>query len=416
VGLIFGSRSVEHEVSVTSAGKVYEVFAGLADRYDCLPIYITKAGAWLAGAAARELLGLDAEVRLGRDLPERLAAKERFRLRLASLERGAAGAGAEPAFVAPDPSVRCLATDPERGGRFRRRLAPRMDVAFPLVHGTHGEDGTLQGLLELADVPYVGPGVAASAVAMDKALSKLVFRGAGLPTLDSVALTRRQLLEDEAEGARTVEASLGYPVVVKPAAAGSSVGIAKAADRPALLAALRRAMRFSPRVVVERAIEDRLEVQCAVLGNHALTVSLCEELVPGADIVGYEAKYLRREERLESADLAPSHIPARIAEPLARQVRELAEAAFRAIDARGISRVDFLIEASRQRPYVNEVNTLPGSLCLRLWEASGLKPPDLVARLIELALEAHREKAATAFESEEGQALVDRKHLMLPNK
>jgi D-alanine-D-alanine ligase len=285
-----------------------------------------------------------------------------------------------------------------------------------VVHGTHGEDGTLQGLFELADIPYVGPGVAASAAGMDKILSKLLFRGAGLPTVEATWFTRRQWLEDEAATSSRVESELAYPVVVKPAVAGSSVGIARAANRQELARAVRGAIQFSTRVLVERAVEDRLEVQCAILGNHALAVSECEELLRGGGIVSFEDKYLGRAERTEDADLAPSHIPARISADLARQVKDLGGAAFRALDARGIARVDFLVDRPSMRPYVNEVNTLPGSLCLRLWELSGVQPGELIRRLLELAVEAQAEKAATRFESEEGRTVVDKKHLMSPRK
>jgi D-alanine-D-alanine ligase len=251
---------------------------------------------------------------------------------------------------------------------------------------------------------------------MDKILSKLIFRGAGLPTVEATWFTRRQWLQNEAAVAARVESALSYPVVVKPAAAGSSVGIARAASTPELRRAVGQAVQFGTRVLVERAVEDRLEVQCAVLGNHDLTVSECEELVRAADIVSYEDKYLRRVETTEEIDIAPSHIPARIPEELARQVKALALEAFRALDARGIARVDFLVDRPGLRPYVNEVNTLPGSLCLRLWEASGVKPVELIRRLLTLAVEAHGEKGASRFESQEGTALVDKKHLMSPRK
>jgi D-alanine-D-alanine ligase len=271
-------------------------------------------------------------------------------------------------------------------------------------------------LFELANISYVGPGPAASAAGMDKILSKLLFRGAGLPTVEATWLTRRQWLADEAVVTAQVESSLPYPVVVKPAVAGSSVGIARAANTPELKRAVAQAVRFATRVLVERAVEDRLEVQCAVLGNHALTVSECEELLGAGGIVSFEDKYLRRPEQAEEVDLAPSRVPARIPDDLARQVKDLALGAFRALDARGIARVDFLVERPSLRPYVNEVNTLPGSLCLRLWELSGVKPTELVSRLLTLALEAHAEKLATRFESQEGSVLVDRKHLMSPRK
>jgi len=290
-----------------------------------------------------------------------------------------------------------------------------LDIAFPTVHGTHGEDGTLQGLFELADLPYVGTGVAASAAGMDKILSKLLFRGAGLPTVEATWFGRRQWLADEAAAVHEVESRLGYPVVVKPAVAGSSVGIARAAGPAELAKAVNHAIQFSARVLVEKAVDDRLEIQCAVLGNHALVVSECEELTQSAGIVSFEDKYLRRPGAAE-ADLAPSQIPARIPADLAQRAKALALAAFQALDARGIARVDILVDRPTMQPFVNEVNTLPGSLCLRLWEASGVAPAALVQRLLALAVEGHAEKTRTRFESREGSGLVDRKHLMSPGK
>jgi D-alanine-D-alanine ligase len=250
---------------------------------------------------------------------------------------------------------------------------------------------------------------------MDKILSKQLFRGAGLPVLGATWFTRRRFLEDEAAVIAEVEGRLPYPVVVKPAVAGSSVGIGRAVDAASLRRAASAAVQFSTRVLVEQAVEERLEIQCSVLGNHALTVSECEELTAGAGIVSFEDKYLKRPEAA-AADLAPSIIPARIPEALATQVKALALETFRALDARGIARVDFLVARPTLTPYVNEVNTLPGSLCLRLWEASGVPPTELVRRLIALALEAHAEKRATRFESQEGRGLVDKKHLMSPGK
>lgn len=417
VGLIFGSRTVEHEISVTTASKVYEVLRQLAGEYETVLLYVNRAGAWLTGRGVARLLAIEAEGRTAEDPARRKALQQAFKQALESLQAGAGsgtGSGeAAPLFLPPDASIRRLCGNPERAGWFRKRVQEALDIAFPAVHGTHGEDGTLQGLFELADLPYVGPGIAASAAGMDKILSKLVFRGAGLPTVEATWFTRRQWLADEAAVAGRVESALAYPVVVKPAVAGSSVGIARAASRPELQRAVRQAMQFSARVLVERAVEDRLEVQCAVLGNHDLTVSECEELLRAVGIVSFEDKYLGR---AEAADLAPSQIPARIPEELARRVKDLAAGAFRALDARGIARVDFLVDRPTMRPYVNEVNTLPGSLCLRLWEASGLPPAQLVRRLLELAVEAHAEKTATRYESEEGRVMVDKKHLMSPRK
>jgi len=416
VGLVFGSRSVEHEISVTTAGKAYEVLRQLTGEYETVPLYVNKDGAWLTGRAVARLLEVEAEGRATEDPSERKSLQQAFKQELERLERGSGSGEVEQLFLAPDRSVRSLCESPERRAWFRGRLQARLDIAFPVVHGTHGEDGTLQGLFELADIPYVGPGVAASAAGMDKILSKLIFRGAGLPTVEATWFTRRQWLENEATVSARVESSLPYPVVVKPAVAGSSVGIARAASTAELCRAVAQAIQFGTRVLVERAVEDRLEIQCAVLGNHDLIVSKCEELVRAAGIVSYEDKYLRRVETAEEIDIAPSHIPARIPEPLARQVKDLAIDAFRALDGRGIARVDVLVDQTSMRPYVNEVNTLPGSLCLRLWEASGIKPVELIRRLLTLAVEAHVEKGATRFESQEGTALVDKKHLMSPRK
>ncbi len=416
VGLVFGSRSVEHEISVTTAGKAYDVLRQLTGEYETVPLYVNKDGAWLTGGAVARLLTVEAEGRATEDLSKRKSLQQTFKQELERLERGAGSGEVEQLFLAPDRLVRSLCESPERRAWFRGRLQARVDIAFPVVHGTHGEDGTLQGLFELADIPFVGPGVAASAAGMDKILSKLIFRGAGLPTVEANWFTRRQWLENEATVSARVESSLSYPVVVKPAVAGSSVGIARAGNTAELCRAVAQAIQFGTRVLVERAVEHRLEVQCAVLGNHDLIVSECEELVRAAGIVSYEDKYLRRVETAEEIDIAPSHIPARIPETLSRQVKDLAIGAFQALDARGIARVDFLVDRTSMRPYVNEVNTLPGSLCLRLWEASGIKPVELIRRLLTLAVEAHGEKAATRFESQEGTALVDKKHLMSPRK
>lgn len=429
IGLIFGSRSVEREISIMTAGKVYEVLLSLQDRFETLPIFLTAEGAWLTGEAVRDLLAVDAEIRrlaersvmagpaerAKLDAEKLRLNRERYAPQLDNLDRGLHATGVEPLFLAPDPSVGALVPQQERKGWLRKQLHPTIDVAFPVIHGTHGEDGTIQGLFELADLPYVGAGVAASAVGMDKIISKLVFQGAGLPVVEGIGITRRELLEDEAAVVKAVEGRLRYPIVVKPAVAGSSVGIGVAHTAAEALSLAKRAMRFSSRVLVERAVQQRVEVQCGVLGNYALTVSECEELIGSGEVVGYRDKY-PEDKQPGSADLAPSIIPARISQALSDEIRSMAAAAFQAIDSRGISRVDFLIDRAAMKPYVNEVNTMPGSLSLTLWERSGVKPAELVARLVELALEAHREKRSTHFTSTEGKALVDRRHLVTPGK
>jgi D-alanine-D-alanine ligase len=429
IGLIFGSRSVEREVSVMTASKVYEVLLRLQDRFETLPIFLTAEGTWLTGEAVRDVLAIDAEIRRLADFSSQVGPaekakidaeklrlnKERYAPQLQNLDRGLQAKGVDPLFLAPDPSVGSLVSGQERRAWFSKQLHPKIDVAFPVIHGTHGEDGSLQGLFELADLPYVGAGVVASAVGMDKIVSKLVFRGAGLPVVDGLAFTRRHILEDDGTIVKALETRLRYPVIVKPAVAGSSIGIGLAKDAAEVLVALRASMRYSQRVLVERAIENRLEVQCGVLGHHSLTVSECEELIRSGPIVSYQEKYSENT-KPGSADLAPSIIPARLPQALTEKVRHLAAEAFKAIDSRGISRVDFLIDRTTMEPFVNEINTMPGSLSFALWEASGVKPVDLVRRLIELAREAHQEKRVTQFESKEGRALVDRRHLMTPGK
>jgi D-alanine-D-alanine ligase len=429
IGLIFGSRSVEREVSIMTASKVYEVLLKLRDQFETFPIFLAADGTWLSGEAVRELLSVDAEIRSLAEHGSQVGSPERARIdaeklrlnrekytpQLANLDRGPQAAGVELLFLAPDPSVHSLVPREERRAWLRKQPHPKIDVAFPVIHGTHGEDGTIQGLFELADLPYIGAGVVASAVGMDKIISKLVFRGAGLPTVEGIAITRRQLLEDEAAVLRAIEIQLEYPLVVKPAVAGSSVGIGLARAADEVVGALRQAMRFCQRVLVERAVEHRIEVQCGVLGNHALTVSECEELLCAGAIVSYQEKY-PEDKRAGRGDLAPSVIPARIPGALNDEVRRLAAEAFRAVDSRGISRVDVLIDSTTMKPYVNEINTMPGSLSFALWEASGVKPAELVLRLVDLALEAHREKSMTQFQSKEGRALVDRRHLVTPGK
>ncbi|HWQ69143.1 MAG TPA: D-alanine--D-alanine ligase family protein [Patescibacteria group bacterium] len=429
IGLIFGSRSVEREISIMTAGKVYEVLLSLHDRFETLPIFLTAEGTWLTGEAVRDLLTVDAEIRklaergamAGPDERVKLDAeklrlnRERYAPQLENLDRGVNATGVEPLFLSPDPSVGGLMPQQERKGWLRKTLHPTIDVAFPVIHGTHGEDGTIQGLCELANLPYVGAGVAASAVGMDKIISKLVFQGAGLPVVEGIGVTRRDLLEDEAAVVRALERTLSYPVVVKPAVAGSSVGIGVAHNAIEALSLAKRAMRFSGRVLVERAVQQRIEVQCGVIGNHALTVSECEELISSGEVVGYRDKYPENK-KPGSADLAPSIIPARIPQALSDEMRSIAAAAFKSIDSRGISRVDFLVDSAAMKPYVNEINTMPGSLSLTLWERSGVKPAELIVRLVELALEADRDKRSTQFKSTEGKALVDRRHLVTPGK
>ena len=395
LAVIFGSRSVEHEVSVITAQQI--MAAADAERYEIVPIYITKRGEWLTGPSL-----IDPTSAFFRDL-------QKFE-DLSRLE------GVERVYLAPVAGQRALVRQ-ESGGLslFRRGAAPEIDVAFPAVHGTHGEDGTLQGLLELADVPYVGAGVAAAAVGMDKILMKAAFQAAGLPVVESRWYLRERYQREPDRVLDEIESALQYPVVVKPAVLGSSIGVQRVAGHDDLRFALEVACAYGRRLLVERAVDPLVEINCAVLGNDDPIPSVCEQPVPAADVLSFADKYLRQTKG-GAGDAAPASptavspggmksaqriIPAPISDELTRRIQELAVAAFRAVDCAGLARVDFLLNPeNEQQVYVNEINTMPGSISFYLWEPSGVPFPALVDRLVELALERHADKARTTYSHE----------------
>lgn len=339
VGVVFGGRSGEHEVSLRSAESVIRSLD--AAKYDVVPIAITPEGRWLSSGKAAALLPAGEAVQN-------------------ALTRGAAMA------IAPEP-----------------RKDQAIDVVFPVVHGTYGEDGTLQGLLELAGVPYVGAGVLGSAVGMDKDVMKRLLRDAGLPIGDFWALRSR----DAETFTRERGGSLPYPVFVKPANLGSSVGISKAHDLAELPAALALAAQFDRKLVVEQGIDAR-EIELSVLGDNELQVSIPGEIIPAREFYDYQAKYVDDDSRLL--------IPAPLTADQTRESQDLAVRAFRALECAGMARVDLFLERTTGRFLVNEINTLPGftaiSMYPKLWEASGLSYSELLDRLIGLALERHQEK------------------------
>lgn len=357
VAVLFGGQSGEHEVSLVSA---HAVMAGLdPERYELLPIGITKAGRWIAGPGAHAAL---------------IAAADQTQL-----PTSFSGATAD---VPEAEDVLTLARSGADNLPTPARILPPADVVFPVLHGPLGEDGTVQGLLELAGLPYVGCGVAASAVGMDKALMKAAFAAAGLPLLPWLLVRRAELAASAEEVYARVEAALSYPVFVKPANMGSSVGVGKAKDRAGLVAAFAEAARYDRRIVVEQGIPAR-EIEISVLGNEAPEASVPGEIVPSGEWYDYAAKYLD--------GASQTLIPAPINAALAAQVRELALRAFLAIDGAGLARVDFLLDKETGALWLNEVNTMPGftpiSMYAKLWVASGLAYPALLDRLIALALE-----------------------------
>ena len=342
VAVVFGGRSEEHEVSRTSAAAVIRALD--PRRYKVVPLAITRAGRWLAPKESAALL---------------------------------------PA-ACPD-----VATPPESG--VLQRLTGRgagIDVVLPLVHGPFGEDGTLQGFLELADVPYVGSGVLASAVGMDKAVAKRLFAAHGLPQVESVLIARRDLDAAPRRAAERAEAAVGLPCFVKPSSLGSSVGVTKVKRREELLPALQLAARYDRKLLVERAVDAR-EVECGVLGNDDPEVSQVGEIFYDNEFYDYDAKYTEGKMKLV--------VPAALRQDQTEQVRRCAREAFLALDAAGMARIDFFVDRQDGRVYLNEVNTIPGftstSVYSRLWEASGVPYGDLLDRLIQLALERHAERS-----------------------
>jgi D-alanine-D-alanine ligase len=355
VAVVFGGRSAEHEISCISARSVIDALD--PERFDVVPIGITRDGAW------RVLPGPPALPSETGHMPE------------VTEESGPA--------VELDSRVRELVVaDGSREG---------IDVVFPVMHGTHGEDGALQGFMELAGVPYVGAGVLGSALGMDKVVQKALWAAAGLPIVPSVAVAERDW-RDDPEGVAARIASLGFPVFTKPASLGSSVGITRVSAVAELHDGLEEAFRYERKALVERAIEPLREIECAVLGNDDPVASVCGEIVPQEHaFYDYEAKYL-------DANGAELLIPAPIEPAVAAEIQRLAVAAFVAVSCSGMARVDFFVTGDVV--YLNEINTIPGftsiSMYPKLWEASGLAYPALIERLLDLAQERHAAERAKA--------------------
>jgi len=365
VAVLFGGRSGEHEVSLASAQSVMEAMD--RKKYEIYPVGITKLGRWITEGDPMSLLqsGLE-EKDKGMDMGKALAVVGGHDLTVES--------------VSPKADF------------------PDVDVVFPVLHGTYGEDGTVQGLLELADVPYVGAGVLGSALGLDKIAQKAVLSASDIPVVPCLAVTRARWREEPEEVLSDVEGRFAYPIFVKPANLGSSVGVSKTRDRDELGAGLDLAARYDRRLLVEAAINAR-EIECSVLGNDEPTASLPGEVVPCNEFYDYEAKYIDGESEL--------HIPADLDEEMVQKIQEMAVRAFRAIDCAGMARVDFFLCRDTGALYVNELNTVPGftkiSMYPKLWEASGLPYPKLIDRLIEYALARHEEKRAstTSYHAEE---------------
>jgi D-alanine-D-alanine ligase len=356
IGVLFGGRSGEHEVSLASAASVIR---GLDKaKYEAVPIGITKEGHWRVGIGAQKML------------PEILR-------------------GGQKVMMSADPSAAELVTlDGGSGGQ-------RLDVIFPVMHGTFGEDGTIQGLLDLAGLPFVGAGVLGSAIGMDKDVAKKLLQAAKIPVVPWVTVHRHDWEREPKAVQREIEKKFKYPVFVKPATLGSSVGMTKVHSRSELGPALDLASEFAMKILVERAVVAR-EIEVSVLGNNDPKASVPGEIVPHREFYDYAAKYLE-----EGTQLL---IPAKLSREQVKKIQALAVSAFRELELSGMARVDFFLEKRGGRIFLNEVNTIPGftsiSMYPKLWEASGIPFAALLDRLIELALEQHREKARTKYEIE----------------
>ena len=397
VGVLFGGRSGEHEVSLLSAASVLKAID--RKKYDVTPIGITKEGRWVTASDAEKLLAASGEA----ELPGAGAGDPQATSAAAVLARG------EAVIVPPVPDASSLI--PFETSRQDHPLDPRhgleLDVVLPILHGTFGEDGTIQGLLELAGIAYAGSGVLGSAAGMDKDVMKRLFASAGLPIPKHLSLLRSEWKQSPRKAITRLEAGLKYPLFVKPANGGSSVGISKAHDRKELGPAIDLAAGYDRKIVVEQAVgggkgasrgtAKARELEVAVLGNDKPEASVVGEVVPIKEFYDYEAKYLS-----EGSALI---LPAKITAAQKKQIRAMAIQAFEACDCAGLARVDFLMEpGARGRIYLNELNTLPGftsiSMYPKLWAASGLPYPELIDRLIALALERHAERSATSYSRE----------------
>lgn len=349
VGLLFGGRSGEHEVSISSARAIANALISdrNKDKYELLPFYIQKDGCWLAGQTAQQILDSNFLV--------------------SSLDQ------------TPNTQVlNCWQFPPQ---------TTQVDVWFPILHGPNGEDGTVQGLLKLMQVPFVGSGVLGSALGMDKIAMKMAFAGAGLPQVKYIAVNRSQVWSNPCVFPKLcdeIEATLGYPCFVKPANLGSSVGIAKARSRSQLESALDNAASYDRRIIIEESVVAR-EIECALLGNDHPEASVVGEITFESDFYDYETKY--------TVGKAEWLIPASIPQAIATSIQQMALQAFAAVDAAGLARVDFFYVADTGQVLINEINTLPGftatSMYPQMWEKSGIPFPELVDRLIQLALERH---------------------------
>jgi D-alanine-D-alanine ligase len=369
IAVVFGGRSVEHDVSVVTGHQIMKAFD--TQYYEVVPIYITRDGKWFTG---EPLMNLD-----------------NFRNEVVSHK------GIEQVVLSPTVQHHGLIINPV-AGRLQKSELKRIDVVFPAIHGSHGEDGTLQGLCEMADVPYVGCAVLASAVANDKAITKAVLAQNNIPVVDGLLIHRDQWLDNREAVITQITEKLSLPVFVKPATLGSSIGVTRADTAEALVMSLEIATNFDRRVVVEKAIIGGVEINCAVMGySGEMNASVLEQPVSWETFLTYEEKYMRGGGGMKGAERL---IPAPLTESLTAKIQQTALDAFRAIDGRGIARIDFLVYPETETVFLNEINTMPGSLAFYLWSETGLSARQVVEKLVKLAQDAYADKRKNTYNYE----------------
>ena len=363
IGVFFGGCSTEHEISVISASQAMSAI----DRsvYDVTPVYITKQGRWYTGEALFD-------VKNYRDVPSLLAK-------------------CTEVYMKPVKGDFNLYLN--RRKMFGSDVAAKLDVAIPVLHGSYGEDGTFEGVLDAIGIPYAGCDVLASANGMDKITMKMILQACNVPVVDYVWFTDRQWSADRDGMLKLVESSLGYPVIVKPANLGSSVGIGRAANRERLIECIDEAEKYSSRIIVEHMVDNLHEVNCSVLGDcDDYITSVCEEPIKSGEILSYEDKYMGGTKGAKGMQASQKRIPADLPKEVSDRIRFLAGETFRVLSCHGVSRVDIIMDADNDNIYVNEINTIPGSLSFYLWEASGISFDKLMDRLVKLALKRERER------------------------
>ncbi|MDR1096665.1 MAG: D-alanine--D-alanine ligase [Tannerella sp.] len=370
VGIFFGGRSVEHEIAILSALQAINAFD--KNRYTLIPVYITKKGRWYTGEA---LFDIDSYKDTDLLLQQ-----------------------CEEVYMRPVYKDFNLYRKKKKifGGE---NILTSLDVVFPVLHGTNGEDGTFQGLLELIGIPYTGCNTVSSANGMDKIYMKMILQESRIPVIDYVWFTGKEWFADKEQLIKKIEDKTGYPLIIKPANLGSSVGISAAGDKDSLIRAVEMAEKFSTRIIVEKRIVSIREINCSVLGDYAENkASVCEEPLKSGEILSYEDKYMSGgKSSSKGMQSTRRHIPADLPADISEKIQYYASETFRVLSCNGVARIDFIIDESAGAIYVNEINTIPGSLSFYLWEATGLPFEKLIDTLIKLALKRERETALTTF-------------------